>query len=43
MHHVAKLLETLSSLPVNVAVLEPDGTISELNRAWRAFAAATGR
>jgi DNA-binding NarL/FixJ family response regulator len=42
MRHVAELLETLSSLPLNVAILEPDGTISEANGGWRAVAAANG-
>lgn len=42
MRDVASLLETLSSLPLNVAVLDPDGTISTVNRAWREFAAANG-
>ncbi|MDC7788566.1 LuxR C-terminal-related transcriptional regulator [Rhodoplanes sp. TEM] len=42
MRHVARLLETLSSLPLNVAVLDPDGTISEVNAAWRDFGLANG-
>ncbi|MFL9828446.1 LuxR C-terminal-related transcriptional regulator [Rhodoplanes sp. SY1] len=42
MRQIARLLETLSALPLNVAVVGPDGLIGEVNRGWRDFAAANG-
>lgn len=42
MRQIARLLETLSALPLSVAVLGSDGIIGEVNRGWRDFAAANG-
>jgi two-component system CheB/CheR fusion protein len=39
---IDRLQAALDSLPEQVAVLDPDGVISLVNRAWRDFAAAHG-